>query len=59
MKRKKLKYEDRKAIEQLVKEGKDPREIAERIGVHFTTIYGELRRCAGAEYNADKAQSTL
>ena len=42
---KRLLIEDRKKIEQLLDEGKKPKEIAAEIGVHLTTIYNELRRC--------------
>lgn len=55
---KRLLFDDRKKIEKMVSEGKDTKEIAERIGVHTATIYNELRRCAG-KYNAEQAQNSL
>lgn len=38
-----LKFDDRKTIEILVKEGKKPSEIARRIGTCLTTIYNEVK----------------
>lgn len=55
---KRLLIEDRKRIEQLLDEGKKPKEIAAEIGVHLTTIYNELRRCPG-KYSATQAQESL
>lgn len=56
---KKMKFEDRKTIEKMLKEGIGVKEIAEKIGVHQVTIYNELRRCPPGEYAAEKAQATL
>lgn len=56
-----LKYGDRVQIEEKIKEGKDVREIASEIGVHFDTIYKEFRRAGMTKetYNAEAAQKTL
>lgn len=56
--RARLRYEDRKEIEKLLKKGFSVNEISEAIGVHRVTIYNELRRCP-QEYRADEAQKTL
>ena len=56
---KRMRFEDRKIIEQMLKEGRGEKEIAEKIGVHYTTIHNEIRRCARGEYEAEKAQATL
>lgn len=50
-------YEDRKIIEQMVSQGKRVVEIAEALGCHRFTIYQELKR-GGTPYNADVAQRT-
>lgn len=39
-----LKYSDRLKIEQLLLAGKSKKEIAERIGVHISTVYNEIKR---------------
>lgn len=39
-----LTFDDRKRIEQLWRDGATPKEIAEKLGVHFTTVYAELKR---------------
>ena len=49
-----LKYADRIEIE----EGCTKTEIAEKIGVHFSTIYREIIR-GGTPYSADEAQRRL
>lgn len=56
-----LKYGDRVQIEEKIKEGKDVREIASEIGVHFDTIYKEFKRAGMSRetYNAELAQKTL
>lgn len=56
-----LKYGDRVQIEEKIKEGKDVREIASEIGVHFDTIYKEFRRAGMTKetYDAEAAQKTL
>ncbi len=56
--RKRLRYEDRKIIEQMINGGSRVEEIADKIGVHKATIYMELRRCGG-KYTADAAQQTI
>lgn len=35
---------ERYIIETMLKDGKEPKEIAERIGKHFTTVYREIKR---------------
>ena len=47
-----LKYADRIEIQRLIEE------IAEKIGVHFSTIYREIIR-GGTPYSADEAQRRL
>ena len=39
-----LKYADRIEIQRLIEEGCTKTEIAEKIGVHFSTIYREIIR---------------
>ena len=56
---KRLHFEDRKKIEELLSEGNNPREIARQIGVHYATIYTEIRRCPTGHYTAAGAQETL
>jgi IS30 family transposase len=56
---KKMKFEDRKTIERMLKAGNDVTEIANEVGVHKVTIYNEIRRCPKGEYAAEKAQATL
>lgn len=58
---KRLRYSDRKTIEQMLKDGESVIVIAEALGVHRDTIYKELAR-SGADrntYKADVAQATL
>ena len=53
-----LKYADRIEIQRLIEEGCTKTEIAEKIGVHFSTIYREIIR-GGTPYSADEAQRRL
>lgn len=53
-----LKYVDRIEIQRLIEEGCTKTEIAEKIGVHFSTIYREIIR-GGTPYSADEAQRRL
>ncbi len=58
---KRLRYEDRRTIEKMLKAGSSITTIAGALGVHRDTIYRELRR-SGADkrtYAADVAQATL
>ncbi len=60
---KRINQQDREIIERRMKEGKNVREIAEEIGVHYTTVYNELRRCNVTKrlegYSAEQAQRAL
>lgn len=61
---KKINYQDRKKIEELLKEKKSGREIAKEIGVHYATIYRELERglvikANKATYSADAGQKKI
>lgn len=58
MQKKRLTYQDRIKIEELVKAGLNGLKISKVMGVHNVTIYRELSRCKG-EYSADEAQKTL
>jgi IS30 family transposase len=63
-KKREMKYNDRKIIEQRFKEGKSIAEIAMELGLHRDTIYRELRRVDGASenhnlYDATAAQLTV
>lgn len=55
---KKLTYNDRKIIENELKNKTPISKIADEIGVHRATIYNELKRCGckDGKYSADKAQ---
>ena len=53
-----LSYQERQIIERGLKEGMKVKDLAEKMGIAKTTVYGEIRRCPG-EYNADEAQRTL
>ena len=53
-----LKYADRIEIQRLIEEGCTKTEIAEKIGVHFSTIYREIIR-GGTPYSVDEAQRRL
>ena len=55
---KRLKYEDRKKIEEMNKNNVRVVVIAKTIGVHRATIYNELKR-GGNPYKADIAQRTV
>lgn len=55
---KRLKYEDRKEIEKMKNDGVRVVVIAEKIGVHRSTIYNELKR-GGTPYRAEVAQKTI
>lgn len=39
-----IKENERYIIETMLKDGKNPKEIAERIGKHYTTVYREIKR---------------
>ena len=56
---KRLYFDDRKKIEQMLDEGISVIKIAESIGVHRDTIYRELRRCPSGYYTAEEAQRIL
>lgn len=57
-------FADRQKIEELYSSGMMPTQIAEKLGVHFATIYNELRRGDTGDmdangrigYSADLAQ---
>ena len=58
---KRLRYEDRRTIEKMLKVGDSIAEIAAAVGTHRDTIYKELNR-SGTDrhtYTADAAQATL
>ncbi len=55
---KRLKYEDRKKIEEMKNNGVKVVVIADTIGVHRATIYNELKR-GGVPYKAEVAQRTI
>ncbi len=48
-----LSHTDRLRIETMQKDGKTPQEMAERIGVHISTIYRELKRGVYEHLNMD------
>lgn len=52
---KRICFEDRQKIEQLLKDGKTTDEVALIIGVHSSTMYRELER-GGYPYRAEVAQ---
>lgn len=58
---KRLRYEDRKIIERMSREGAKVVDIAKAIGVHRDTIYKEYTRCGATPetYRAEKAQEML
>ena len=58
---KRLKYSDRKKIEELLRDRRGIAEIADAVGVHRDTIYKEIRRSGLDEftYNAADAQKAL
>ncbi len=54
-----LTYDQRLSIEQMFDDGFKPADIAQKIGVHLSTLYREKKRGAilhGKEYSADVAQ---
>lgn len=63
MKRKytRLRYVERKKIEQLFASGKSVAEVADELGTHRDTIYKELKRCGQTRqnYKADMAQQAI
>lgn len=58
---KRLRYEDRRTIEKMLKDGDSVVMIAGALGVHRDTIYKELNRSGTDQhtYTADVAQATL
>ena len=58
---KRLRYEDRRTIEKMLKAGDSIVMIAGALGVHRDTIYKELNRSGTDQhtYTADIAQATL
>lgn len=61
---KRLRYEDRKVIEKMSREGSRVIDIANTLGVHKDTIYKEYTRCGvtpdtSDTYSAKKAQEML
>ncbi len=58
---KRLRYEDRREIEKMLKNGDSIEGIAAAVGVHRDTIYKELKRSGTDQrtYTADIAQATL
>lgn len=58
---KRLRYEDRRTIEKMLKAGDSIVEIAAAVGTHRDTIYKELNRSRTDKhtYTADAAQATL
>lgn len=55
---KRLRFEDRQQIEQLLKDGKTVDEVALIVGVHSSTMYRELER-GGDPYRAEIAQRNI
>ena len=58
MENKEKKTKHTRLIQRLIEEGCTKTEIAEKIGVHFSTIYREIIR-GGTPYSADEAQRRL
>jgi len=58
---KRLRYEDRRTIEKMLKAGDSIAVIAAAVGVHRDTIYKEFNRSGTDQhtYTADVAQATL
>lgn len=58
---KRIKFEDRKKIEIMLKQNADIKDIAAAIGVHKDTIYKELKRNEADKrtYTAEAAQAAL
>jgi len=57
--RKHLGLEERKKIQKMVNAGLSHAFIAEMLGVHFTTISKEIRRCEKGKYEAEEAQKIV
>jgi IS30 family transposase len=55
---KKLTYKDRQKIEEMLKAGATPKELAKETGVCIATIYRELPK-GGQQYSADEAQKAI
>lgn len=56
---KRLSFEDRMVIQDMVENHRSVREIANTVGVHASTIYNELRRCPHSQYDAMNAQRAV
>lgn len=56
---KRLSYEDRVKIEEMLNKGERIVTIAKAIGCHRATIYNELKRCSCKPYKAIIAQKNL
>ncbi len=56
---KRIKFEDRKIIEEMLNAGSSIIEIATRVKVNKTTIYNEIRRCPSGKYSASQAQEMI
>ncbi|MBQ9867344.1 MAG: helix-turn-helix domain-containing protein [Lachnospiraceae bacterium] len=62
MKKKKyrrIRFEDRKVIEEMLNAGSSIIQIATRIETSSQTIYNEIRRCPIGKYNASQAQESV
>lgn len=57
--KKHLVLDDRKKIYKMVNAGLSHAFIAEMLGVHFTTISKELRRCEKGKYDPEEAQKIV
>lgn len=56
---KRLSFDDRKIIQEMMEKKIPIADIADEVGVHKNSIYNELRRCPANKYNAEKAQLSL
>lgn len=56
---KRLSFEDRKTIQDMMEKHIPIVKIADEVGVHKNSIYNELRRCPANQYDAEKAQLSL
>lgn len=56
---KRLSYNDRKKIEDMLFRGFSKTRIAEEMGISRFILYYELNRCCRGEYTADQAQKTI
>ena len=54
-----LTWVERIRIEALCKAKHNPKEIAEQIGVHYTTVYRELKRGKTTKRNSDWTESEI